>query len=93
MNLTNNYGHQSNRSLVSASYSGSSIDLSSQSISISKFRAIMDKSNKKYDVEQVINDISDGNGQIPLNRISTYTKRIDTKVNLFVGVESDNEDE
>ena len=50
----------------------------SRSISVSKFRAIMDKADKKYDVEEIVNDLNNGFGRISLDGIATYHKRVDT---------------
>ena len=49
--------------------------LSRSSISVDKFRAIMSKSPKVYQVESIINDIKDDSGEfIKLTEISSYHK-------------------
>lgn len=48
-------------------------------ISVGKFRAIMSKSRKSYQVESIIDDIKDDSGRfITLSEIENYRKRVDT---------------
>ena len=45
-------------------------------ISEARFRGIMSKAAKKYDIEEIIENLRDGTGHIPLNRIPLYTKAV-----------------
>jgi len=47
-------------------------------ISVERFRAIMRKSSKQYDVEDIVSDLQDGNGYISLSNINSYHKQIQT---------------
>eukprot|EP01084_Bolivina_argentea_P094463 169817_1 len=52
-------------------------------ISVQRFRDIMKKSNKKYDIDDIVKGLDDGTGHIPLNKIASYTKRIKTMANVL----------
>eukprot|EP00486_Rosalina_sp_Unknown_P008219 CAMPEP_0201592920 /NCGR_PEP_ID=MMETSP0190_2-20130828/190671_1 /ASSEMBLY_ACC=CAM_ASM_000263 /TAXON_ID=37353 /ORGANISM="Rosalina sp." /LENGTH=197 /DNA_ID=CAMNT_0048051885 /DNA_START=958 /DNA_END=1551 /DNA_ORIENTATION=+ len=71
-----------NYSTTSSTVSGS-VDIEGRRISIGRFRAIMDKSDKKYDVDHIVEDLNDGTGHIALKDIATYTKKIRTMTNVF----------
>jgi len=47
-------------------------------ISVDQFRAIMSQSSKQYDVEDIVSDLDDGDGNISFNDISSYHKQINT---------------
>ena len=51
-----------------------------KTISTAKFKKIMNKSHKKYDVDRIVNDLDNGDGQIALKDISGYRERIQTIV-------------
>ena len=78
--LHKNYSLKSD---ATTSTGASSIDIEKRRISIGRFRAIMDKSEKKYDVDQVVEDLNDGTGHIALKDIATYHKKIQTMTNVF----------
>ena len=65
--------------------SNSSVDVKRRKISVSRFRAIMKKSTKQYDVEEIVYDLQDEEGQISLNDIATYHKRVSTLEELQIG--------
>ena len=73
----------STRSDATVSSGASSIDIENRRISVGRFRAIMDKADKKYDVDDLVNNLNDGTGHISLDAISSYHRRIDTEKNLF----------
>ena len=80
--INENYSMRSDRTF-SAGSANESVDLIGRRISISRFRAIMDKSNKKYDVDNIVDDLNDGTGHIALKDIAKYNKRIETMSNIF----------
>eukprot|EP01084_Bolivina_argentea_P169157 293268_1 len=81
--LHHNYSHSTNSS------NGSSVDFQRKRISIGKFRAIMQKSEKQYPVDEIVNDLHDGTGYIPIQNIATYTKRVKTVGNLLSNTNND----
>ena len=60
------------------------VDIEGGRISIGRFRAIMDKADKKYDVNRIVEDLNDGTGYIVLKDIATYTNKIYTMTAVFV---------
>jgi len=53
-------------------------EIASNKISVARFRGIMASSNKEYDVEEIIGDLKDDNGDIPLDQIAWYSKTLRT---------------
>merc|ERR1712150_234323 len=53
-------------------------EISLNKISVARFRGIMAHSSKEYDVEEIIGDLKDETGHIPLDQISLYTKKLQT---------------
>ena len=51
-------------------------EIEQHKISEARFRGIMAKADKNYDVEAIIASLSDGTGHIPLNQINLYTKSV-----------------
>jgi len=49
-------------------------EISNYSISVSRFRGILVNSSKEYAVEEIIDDLKDESGHIPLGKIALYTK-------------------
>ena len=45
-------------------------------ISPNRLRGIMSKSNKKYNVEEIIENLKDETGHIPLDQIPLYTETV-----------------
>eukprot|EP00485_Elphidium_margaritaceum_P001610 CAMPEP_0202689094 /NCGR_PEP_ID=MMETSP1385-20130828/4437_1 /ASSEMBLY_ACC=CAM_ASM_000861 /TAXON_ID=933848 /ORGANISM="Elphidium margaritaceum" /LENGTH=633 /DNA_ID=CAMNT_0049344181 /DNA_START=36 /DNA_END=1937 /DNA_ORIENTATION=+ len=54
-----------------------SVDLVDKRISVSRFHAIMDRSQKKYAVDEIVNDLAE-DGFISLDDIQHYQKDVDT---------------
>lgn len=53
-------------------------EVTSRSISVERFRGIMSKHSKRYPTEDIINDLQDDNGHIPLYSIASCNKRYKT---------------
>jgi len=53
-------------------------EVTSRSISVERFRGIMSKHYKRYPTEDIINDLQDDNGHIPLYAIASCNKRYKT---------------
>ena len=50
----------------------------SPSISVAKFKRVLSSSSKKYNVEKIVDDLHNGDGQIVLDDISTYHINVET---------------
>ena len=63
-------------------------EIEQRRISEARFRGIMSKAAIKYDIEEIIENLKDSTGHIPLNQIPLYTKTLkcldDEKVNGFL---------
>eukprot|EP00485_Elphidium_margaritaceum_P001745 CAMPEP_0202694468 /NCGR_PEP_ID=MMETSP1385-20130828/8324_1 /ASSEMBLY_ACC=CAM_ASM_000861 /TAXON_ID=933848 /ORGANISM="Elphidium margaritaceum" /LENGTH=732 /DNA_ID=CAMNT_0049350321 /DNA_START=25 /DNA_END=2223 /DNA_ORIENTATION=- len=59
-----------------------SVDFAKRRISIGRFRAIMGKADKNYDVETLVDELNDGTGHITLTDIASYSKRVETLKNV-----------
>ena len=47
-------------------------------ISVQRFRAIMEKSAKQYNVDEIVNDLEDETGHIALRNIALYDRTLQT---------------
>ena len=55
------------------------VDMVHRRISVDRFKMILNRSSQKCDIQQIVNDLDvDGTGQIALDDISSYDKKIKT---------------
>ena len=64
-----------------------SVDFVNKRISTGRFRAIMSKADKQYNVEDIVHDLDDGTGHIPLSNISSFHKNMSTVRNIFGNIQ------